>query len=96
MFQNINLTFIQGIDCKDWESYVSANERANTILNTATDGSIILLHDFQGNNNTVQALPAIIQGLRNKGYTFVTVSDLFKYKGVNPNVGYKVWSNVYR
>lgn len=96
MFQNINLTFIQGISCNDWESYVSAEQRKNTILNNVSDGSIVLLHDFQGNSNTVQALPGIIEGLRNQGYTFVTVSDLFKYKGVNPNVGYKVWSNVYQ
>ena len=97
MFQNIDLTFIQGITCDDWESYVSAEQRKNTVLNNAKDGSIILLHDFQGNNNTVQALPGIIEGLRNQGYTFVTVSDLFKYKGVNPKSGYnKIWSNVYQ
>jgi peptidoglycan/xylan/chitin deacetylase (PgdA/CDA1 family) len=96
MFQNINLTFIQGITCNDWESYVSAEQRKNDVLRNTTDGTIVLLHDFQGNTNTVQALPGIIEGLRNQGYTFVTVSDLFKYKGVNPNVGYKVWSNVLR
>jgi peptidoglycan/xylan/chitin deacetylase (PgdA/CDA1 family) len=96
MFQNINLTFIQGITCNDWESYVSAEQRKNDVLRNTTDGTIVLLHDFQGNDNTVQALPGIIEGLRNQGYTFVTVSDLFKYKGVNPNVGYKVWSNVLR
>ena len=96
MFQNINLAFIQGVSCNDWESYVSAEQRKNTILNSVSDGSIILLHDFQGNSNTVQALLGIIEGLRNQGYTFVTVSDLFKYKGINPNVGYKVWSNVYQ
>ena len=96
MFQNINLAFIQGVSCNDWESYVSAEQRKNTVLNSVKDGSIILLHDFQGNSNTVQALPGIIEGLRNQGYTFVTVSDLFKYKGINPNVGYKVWSNVYQ
>lgn len=96
MYQNIDVPFIQGITCNDWESYTSAADRANTVLSTVQDGSIILLHDFQGNTNTVQALPTIIQGLRNQGYTFVTVSDLFKYKGVNPNQEYKIWSNVYR
>lgn len=96
MFQNIDLAFIQGITCNDWESYVSAEQRKNTVLSSVSDGTIILLHDFQGNSNTVQALPGIIEGLRNQGYTFVTVSDLFKYKGVNPNQRGKVWSNVFR
>lgn len=94
MYQAIDLNFIQGITCNDWESYVSATDRANTILNSATDGSIILLHDFEGNSNTVAALPSIIEGLKAKGYTFVTVSQLFEYKGVNPSVEYKIWSNV--
>ena len=94
MFQNINLSFIQGIDCGDWQSNVSAYDRANTILNNVSDGTIILMHDFEGNDNTVQALPTIIEGLKKQGYIFVTVSQLFEYKNVNPNVGYKVWSNV--
>lgn len=94
MYQNIDLSFIQGISCNDWESSVSASQRANTILNSVEDGSIILLHDFQGNTNTVQALPTIIEGLKNKGYTFVTVSELFEAKGVNPNQEYKIWSKV--
>lgn len=95
MYQNIDLNFIQGISCNDWESSVSATQRANTVLSSVKDGSIVLLHDFQGNTNTVQALPTIIEGLKNQGYTFVTVSQLFEYKGVNPNVEYKIWSNVY-
>ena len=55
---------------------------------------IILLHDFQGNTKTVEALPQIIEGLQSQGYTFVTVSELFEKKGVNPDVEYKIWSNV--
>lgn len=96
MYENVDLAFIQGIGCNDWESGVSASQRANTILSSVEDGSIILLHDFQGNTNTVQALPTIIEGLKAQGYTFVTVSELFEYKGVNPNQEYKIWTNVYK
>lgn len=96
MFQNIDLNFIQGITCNDWEASCSAAQRQNTVLSSVSDGSIVLLHDFQGNDNTVQALPGIIKGLKDRGYTLVTVSDLFKYKGVNPNQSGKIWSNVYR
>ena len=80
--------------CNDWESSVSASQRANTILISVQNGSIILLYDFQGNTNTVQALPTIIEGLKNQGYTFVTVNELFEAKGVNPNQEYKIWTNV--
>jgi cellulose synthase/poly-beta-1,6-N-acetylglucosamine synthase-like glycosyltransferase/spore germination protein YaaH/peptidoglycan/xylan/chitin deacetylase (PgdA/CDA1 family) len=44
---------------------------------TAGKGNIILLHDGGGNRaNTVAALPQIIDGLRAKGYEFVSVSSL--------------------
>lgn len=94
MFQNVGLTFIQGIDTKDYDNNTSVNQRVNNVLNNVSDGSIILMHDFQGNNNTVQALPQIIEGLQRQGYTLVTVSELFEYKGINPSGG-KVYSNVY-
>ena len=95
MYENIDLPFIQGIVCNDWEDSTSAWERKNTVLNSVSDGSIVLLHDFQGNSKTVEALPGIIEGLQNQGYTLVTVSQLFEYKGINPDVEYKIWSNVY-
>ncbi len=94
MFQNVGLTFIQGIDTKDYDSNTSVNQRVNNVLNNVSDGSIVLLHDFQGNNATVEALPRIIEGLQSQGYTLVTLSELFEYKGVNPSSG-KVYSNVY-
>ncbi len=93
MFQNINLAFIQGFDVNDWESSTSTQARVNGVLSKASDGAIVLLHDFQGNNNTVEALGQIIDGLRNQGYTLVTLSELFAAKGVNPNQRGKVWSN---
>lgn len=96
MFENTDLDFIQGITCNDWESYTSTQQRVNTVLSTVKDGDVILLHDFQGNVNTVNALPQIIEGLRDQGYTLVTVSDLFKAKGVNPDQEYKSWTNVLR
>lgn len=94
MFENIDLPFIVGMGCGDWDNAVSAEQRINTILNDVKDGMIILLHDFQGNVNTVQALPLIIEGLKAQGYSFVTLEKLFKEKGVNPNQKCKMWINV--
>lgn len=41
----------------------------------------------------MDALDIIIQGLLNEGYTFVTVSQLFELKGVNPQVKNKTRIN---
>ena len=52
------------------------------VLSQVTPGSIVVLHMMGGPNApyTADALPAIIKTLRDKGYTFVTVSDLLRYK----------------
>ncbi|MBA2680281.1 MAG: polysaccharide deacetylase family protein [Ktedonobacteraceae bacterium] len=54
------------------------------IINAARDGSIVLLHDGDGDHyhpiasreQTVQALPTIITILRARGYRFVTLDQL--------------------
>jgi peptidoglycan/xylan/chitin deacetylase (PgdA/CDA1 family) len=66
---------------------------AKQIVKNVKPGSIILLHDGYGLNHdgttndksiTVQALPLIIQQLRDKGYTFVTVPVLLNVPAYNP------------
>ena len=92
MYQAIDLPFICGMTCNDWENSTSAWQRSQTVLNNVKDGDIILLHDFAGNNQTVEALSTIIQGLKDRGYAFVTVSQLFELKGINPKQEYKMWN----
>lgn len=47
------------------------------VLRDAKPGGIVLLHDGGGDRRrTVQALPQIISGLKQKGYRFVTVPEL--------------------
>ena len=94
MYENIELPFICGTGCTDYDPAVTAQQRTETILRTAQDGGIILLHDFTGNSQTVEALDGIIEGLLEEGYLFVTVSDLFRYKGIDPNQEYVLWNNV--
>jgi len=95
MYEAIDLPFIGGLTCNDWDNSTSAEQRASIVLNNVRDGDIVLLHDFDGNYNTVQALGTIIQGLKDRGYAFVTVSQLFELKGINPNVEYKIWNGAY-
>lgn len=70
------------VDTEDWQKpgvaaiVKAALDQVNT-ENPATAGQIVLLHDGGGDRaETVAALPAIIDGLRAKGYTFVPVSQL--------------------
>jgi peptidoglycan-N-acetylglucosamine deacetylase len=47
------------------------------VLDTVRPGSIVLLHPwYRSRNRTREALPRILEGLRARGYTFVTVSEL--------------------
>ena len=84
MFEYIDLPFIAGYGANDWEDSVSADERAEKIIAQAKDGYIILLHDMNGNSKTVEALDTIIPTLLDEGYEFVTVSELFEKKNIEP------------
>ena len=53
------------------------SQLVNNVLREAKSGGIVLMHDGGGNRlQTVRALPQIIDGLRKRGYRFVTVSKL--------------------
>lgn len=82
MYDNIDMPFICGAGCNDWDINVTVEERIENTLNQIKDGTIVLLHDAQGNNKTVEALDVIIPTLLDEGYQFVTVSELFEAKGV--------------
>jgi hypothetical protein len=59
------------LDSKDWKG-LSADKIADTVLSQAESGDIIM---FQNNvPATPEALGAVIQGLKEQGFTLVTVS----------------------
>lgn len=62
-------------DSLDWKN-PGVDKIVNRVLTRAHPGDIILLHASDSCKQTVEALPRIIDGLRSKGYTFVTVSEL--------------------
>ena len=93
MYDNIDLIFICGMGCEDWVPTVTAEERAERVLANAADGQIVLLHDMQWNQNTVDALKTIIPELKKRGYEFATVSQIFEMKHVAPKRGW-LYSNV--
>ena len=84
MYDAIDLPFICGIDCQDYMANVTAQERADYILNGAKDGVIVLLHDAAGNQQTVDALKIVMPKLVEQGYEFVTLTELFERQGETP------------
>ncbi len=95
MISAIEVPFIAGAGTEDWKDEVSAERRAGDILRQAADGVIILLHDKKGNSKTVKALDMIIPELKERGFGFVTVSELFRRKGIEPVKG-KIYGNVFQ
>jgi len=84
MYDAIDKPFICGIDTGDYMENVTAQQRADNILNGAEDGVIVLLHDLAGNVQTVEALEIVMPKLVEQGYEFVTVSELFERQGETP------------
>ncbi len=86
MYDAIDQIFICGIDPQDYMANITAQERADFILNNAKDGVIVLLHDAAGNDQTVEALKIAIPQLIEQGYDLVTLTELFERQNETPNV----------
>jgi peptidoglycan-N-acetylglucosamine deacetylase len=64
------------VDTLDW-ARPGADAIADTALAEAAGGSIVLMHDGGGDRGqTVEALPALIEGLFERGFEFATVDAL--------------------
>lgn len=77
--KNMNIVLWSNLDPRDW-SNPGVYYIVNTIDTKVENGNIILLHDYNrvrsSKSQTVQALDSIIPKLKEKGYKFVTVSQL--------------------
>jgi peptidoglycan-N-acetylglucosamine deacetylase len=66
------------VGADDWAA-PEADVIAKRVLDQTQPGSVILLHDGGGDrSNTVAALPAIIEGLLERGLSFTTFPDLVR------------------
>ncbi len=89
MYSAIDLPFASGLAVGDWPN--GGGDTTEHIMEKLKkgikDGVIILLHDVQPKPHpTPDALDTLIPFLIKEGYDFVTLSDLFKRKGVTPDV----------
>ena len=82
MYDTIDMTFISGLGCNDWDDKVTTDRRVLVLQRRAKDGLIFLLHDAEGNSQTVEALDEAIPYLLEQGFQFATISELFELKGI--------------
>jgi peptidoglycan/xylan/chitin deacetylase (PgdA/CDA1 family) len=71
-------TIMWSVDPLDWKR-PGPSVVCSRILSKTTPGSIVLAHDLHG--ATVDAMPATLDGLLQRGFQFVTVSQLLAMKG---------------
>jgi peptidoglycan/xylan/chitin deacetylase (PgdA/CDA1 family) len=69
------------VDPFDWKK-PGPNVVSSRILKETHPGSIVLAHDIHA--QTIQAMPATLTGLEEKGFKFVTVSELLKLETPTP------------
>lgn len=84
MYDTIDLPFIYGADMQDYMAQVDTQQRVENILSAAKDGTIYLMHDAEGNDQTVEALKIALPELAEQGFEFVTISELFERQGETP------------
>ena len=74
--QNL-VTWLWTAEARDYEPAASMDRIVRNTLGSLSPGGIVLLHDGGGDRSrTVQALPLIIEGVRNRGYRFVALRDV--------------------
>jgi peptidoglycan/xylan/chitin deacetylase (PgdA/CDA1 family) len=80
-------TVLWDVESLDSRHPGAATVRAN-VLSAAQPGSIVLMHDGGKHPETVAALPAILAGLKSRGFAFTTVTQLlggqFRYRARPP------------
>lgn len=72
------------VDPQDWK-LLDKDKVVAAVMDAVQPGDIILLHDFY--STSVDAALEIIDRLQKEGYAFVTVEELFRIQGVEPQAG---------
>jgi peptidoglycan-N-acetylglucosamine deacetylase len=78
--RSLGMTTIQwDIDPRDW-ALPGVDAIEDNVLTNAHNGAIVEMHDGGGpRQETIDALPTIITTLRNRGYRFVTITQMLGY-----------------
>lgn len=73
------------VDTLDWR-YRNVARDVRVGIKEPKSGGIILFHDIH--KTSVEAIPQVVDGLRKRGFTFVTVSELFQGRDLKPGQTY--------
>lgn len=91
MYDSIDKVFICGIGNDDGGWATTKEHMIEGLLNNAADGVIFLQHD--NHPSQPEVMKEVVPRLRDQGYVFVTLDELFAVKGVTPSLG-KMYSTV--
>jgi peptidoglycan/xylan/chitin deacetylase (PgdA/CDA1 family) len=87
----VRLAAKQNLPTVEWDvisgdagGHIAAEKMVATVLSATKPGSIVIFHINGRGPNTKKALPEIIRGLREKGFSFVTVSNLLQRPDAQP------------
>ena len=72
------------VDTLDWQT-LNVEATINSVLSSAEDGDIILMHDIH--STTVDAAVRLIPILLKRGFQLVTVSELARFRGIKLKKG---------
>ena len=76
--ENVDYPLIMwSIDTRDWE-HRDSEKSSQIIIENIEDGSIILMHDIH--KPTIEAVRMVLPILKEQGYEFVTIRELFEDK----------------
>lgn len=96
MYSLIQAPFMGGYSTGDGTIGSIAADRAYKAISGAYDGAIVVMHCFQGNDETVEALKQVLPELKAQGYKFVTLTQLYEEAGYEipgPTPGVKIKNN---
>jgi peptidoglycan/xylan/chitin deacetylase (PgdA/CDA1 family) len=74
------------VDPEDWKDR-HTSVVARRVLAATRNGDVVLMHDIQP--TTISAVPRILAVLAGKGFSFVTVSELFADRKIKPGREYE-------
>ncbi|MCD6385301.1 polysaccharide deacetylase family protein [Candidatus Sumerlaeota bacterium] len=82
------------LDTDDWRLSSTKEKIVSRVMKEIRPGDIILMHDR--NTRTIEATAELIPLLRERGYRFVTVTELLKAKQLEPEINKITHHPLYR
>lgn len=73
------------VNPNDWENPGTENI-VDTVMKSTSNGDILLLHASDSAKQTAGALETILPGLKNKGFSFVPISELISQAHAQPEL----------